>query len=129
MFDTNSDLVYEWGRLFASPWEHIVRSMAARASENGLAQTAGPRRLDWMAGPDITVRFIFVDDPSDFDAVRQIYTEESNASIPACFVIVRQPDESDTRGEIIFDIFRLSPKSYLWHFHRVYTRPAGEGAT
>jgi hypothetical protein len=34
---------------------------------------------------------------------------------------------SDTRGDIIFDIFRLSPQSYLWHFNRVYTRPEQKG--
>jgi hypothetical protein len=28
-----------------------------------------------------------------------------------------------TRGDVIFDIFRLSPQSYLWHFNRVYTPP------
>jgi len=32
-------------------------------------------------------------------------------------------DPSDSRGDIIFDIFRLNAQSLLWHFNRVYTRP------
>jgi len=31
--------------------------------------------------------------------------------------------QEDRNGSLIFDIFRMSPHSYLWHFNRVYTRP------
>ncbi len=102
--------------------------MADRAAAGGLTQEVRGRSLSWLAGEETAVRFVFVEDPSEFDAIRRIYEDESNARVPACFVIVKQPDESDTRGEIIFDIFRLSPKSYLWHFHRVYTPPAASSA-
>jgi len=37
-----------------------------------------------------------------------------------------QQDPSDTRGDVIFDIFRMSPHSYLWHFNRVHTQPEQE---
>jgi len=118
---------YAWGTLFASPWAELARAMASRAEERGLVQEAGDHRLDWKSADQPRVRFLFIDDPSDFETVRRIYTDESNARVPDCFVIVRQPDESETRGEVVFDIFRLSPKSYLWHFHRVYTPPEPEG--
>ena len=120
----DESLAYEWGTLFASPWDDIVRAMGDRAADGGLSQQVRGRSLDWLSENETAVRFIFVDDPSDFSAIRQIYDDESNSLVPACFVIVRQPDETDTRGDVIFDIFRLSPKSYLWHFHRVYTPPA-----
>lgn len=123
--DTGTEpLKYDWGRLFASPWPDRVAGMAERAEAEGLAQTVAGRTLTWTADGDAVVRYIFVDDPSDFAAIRAIYTDESNARVPVCFVIVRQPDESDDRGDVIFDIFRLSPRSYLWHFDRVYTPPA-----
>lgn len=35
--DTES-LKYEWGRLFASPWDAVVDGMAERARADGLAQ-------------------------------------------------------------------------------------------
>ncbi len=116
-------LKFEWGQLFASPWEAVVDGMAQRARAEGLAQEVDGRMLTWMAGDAPAVRYIFIDDPSDFGAVRAVYTDASNARVPVCFVVVRQPDESDDRGGVIFDIFRLSPKSYLWHFNRVYTPP------
>ncbi len=116
---------YEWGLLFASPWEEIVEAMASRAAEAGMTQETREGQLSWSRGAETAVRFLFVDDPSDFSAIRRIYEDDSNSRIPVCFIVVRQPDESDTRGDVIFDIFRLSPKSYLWHFHRVFTPPGG----
>ena len=68
-------------------------------------------------------RSVFVNDPSDIDAVRRIYNDEANVLAPVCFIVARQLDPTDDRGDIIFDIFRLSPESYLWHFNRVYTPP------
>jgi hypothetical protein len=114
---------YQWGLIFASPWDDIVKEMSRRAANNGLTQEASERILTWMREGHPAVRYIFVDDPSDFDAIRRIYTDDTNARIPLAFVIVKQPDESETRGETVFDIFRLSPKSYLWHFFRVFTPP------
>jgi hypothetical protein len=116
-------LKYEWGRLFASPWEAVVDGMDQRAGADGLTQEVDGWTLTWMAGDAPVVRYVFIDDPSDFGAVRAVYTDESNARVPVCFVVVRQPDETDDRGDVIFDIFRMSPKSYLWHFNRVYTAP------
>lgn len=114
---------YEWGTLFAAPWADVVRSMASKANEGGLVQEAADHRLDWKSAGQPVVRFLFVDDPSDFGTVQRIFTDESNAQVPECFVVVKQPDESETRGDVVFDIFRMSPKSYLWHFYRVYTPP------
>jgi len=130
LFSSGDDrLNHKWGRLFASPWDDVVSEMASRAAASGLTQRESERQLSWMREGTVLVRFVFIEDPSNFDAVGRIFADESNAVIPACFVIVRQPDESETRGDIVFDIFRLSPKSYLWHFHRVYTPPTRRGAT
>jgi len=114
---------YEWGKLFASPWDEIVEGMASRAVRMGLGQKAGDRYVAWRQDGQVRVRFVFVNDPSDIDAVRRIYNDEANVLAPVCFIVVRQPDPTDDRGDIIFDIFRLSPESYLWHFNRVYTPP------
>jgi hypothetical protein len=54
--------------------------------------------------------------------------DDANISAPVCFIVVRQPDPTDDRGDILFDIFRLSPQSYLWHFNRVYTPPRAGGS-
>ena len=114
---------YEWAKLFASPWEELVQGMAAKADAVGLSQEAGEHHLTWTSGGRITAKFVFVDDPSDLTAIRRVFTDEYTPRVPACFVVVRQPDTGDTRGDVIFDIFKLSPRSYLAHENRVYTPP------
>lgn len=114
---------YAWGKMFASPWPDLVRQMNSKAAEAGCTQEPGDGCLVWKREQTPQVKYVFVDDPSDIEAIRNVFDDESNVRVPVCFIVVRQPDESDTRGDIIFDIFRLSPKSYLWHFYRVYTPP------
>jgi hypothetical protein len=114
---------YEWGKLFASPWEDLVRGMSARASQLGLAQVIDGRDLLWVSGTAKKVKYCFVQDPSDIESIRRIYNDDANTAVPVCFIVVRQQDPSETRGDIVFDIFRMSPESYLWHFYRVYTPP------
>jgi hypothetical protein len=114
---------YEWGNLFASPWDELVNGMGARAAQMGLTQDLEGGDLVWRKGSDVRIKYCFVPDPTDIANVRRIFNDESNVAIPACFIIVRQPDDSETRGDIVFDIFRMSRESYLWHFYRVYTPP------
>lgn len=114
---------YEWGNLFASSWAHIVREMGAKVAEDGLVQESGDHWLVWNRDGAPQIRYIFVNDPSDIDAIRRIYNDEATIAAPVSFVVVRQADPNETRGDVIFDIFRLSPQSYLWHFYRVYTPP------
>jgi hypothetical protein len=114
---------YEWAKIFNSPWEALVDSMSQRAKAMGLSQEEKHSTLIWLKDANEQCRWLFVNDPSDIQAIRQVFNSEDNVKSPACFVVVRQPDPSDERGNIIFDIFRLNPQSYLWHFNRVYTPP------
>ena len=114
---------YEWGKLFAAPWDELVDGMSARASTMGLAQEVKDESILWLSGNQIRAKFCFLPDPSDIEAVRRIFSDEENIAAPVCFIVVKQPDASEERGDVIFDIFRMSPESYLWHFHRVYTPP------
>ena len=117
---------YQWGELFTSDWNALQDGMSARASATGLSQEERDGVLVWKKGPNEECRWVFVENPSDLESIRAIYSDDENTRSPCCFVVVRQPDPSDTRGDVIFDIFRLTPQSYLWHFNRVYTRPRSE---
>jgi hypothetical protein len=97
--------------------------MAAKAAAVGAEQEVGDEVLVWRRDGVVQVRFVFVDDPSDMSAIRAVYNDDANVASPASFIIVKQPDPTDDRGAVIFDIFMMSPRSYLWHFHRVFTRP------
>jgi hypothetical protein len=114
-------LCYEWGTLFASGWDEIVEQMNAKAEEAGLVQESGDDYLVWSKDGTPQVRYVFVNDPSDIGAIRRVYNDDANLRARVCFIVVRQPDPSDDRGDIIFDIFRLNHQSYLWHFNRVFT--------
>ena len=117
------EVCYEWGELFVSPWPTIVDGMGAKAAELGFEQEAADSVLVWRLMGEVKVRFLFVDDPSDIEAIRSIYNDDANVAARSSFVIVKQPDPTDDRGDIIFDIFLMSARSYLWHFNRVFTRP------
>lgn len=116
---------YGWGELFTRDRDALASGMAARAEAMGLTQEERDGTLIWNKGAKEECRWVFVQDPSDVESVRAVYSSDENVGSPSCFVVVKQPDPSDTRGDVIFDIFRLSPRSYLWHFNRVYTRPGG----
>jgi hypothetical protein len=118
---------YRWGELFISDWGSLVSGMSARANTMGLIQEERDGILIWRKGADEQCRWVFVEDPSDLETVRAVYSSDENTNSPSCFVVVRQRDPSDSRGDVIFDIFGLSPESYLWHFNRVYTPPKKSG--
>jgi hypothetical protein len=117
---------YAWGELFIRDRDDREAGMSHRAAAMGLTQRATEETLVWHRGSQEECRWVFINDPSDLEQIRAVYNSAHNTRSPCCFVVVKQPDASDTRGDTIFDIFRLNPTSYLWHFHRVYTRPAGQ---
>lgn len=112
---------YEWGNLFASPWTDLLDGMQSRAAEMDLIQHDDGDQVLWTSGNDIRFKFCFVQDPANIEAIRKIFNDDANTKIPVCFIVVKQPDPSDDSGDIIFDIFRMSEQSYLWHFYRVFT--------
>jgi len=118
-----ADACYEWGTLFAAPSAERAQAMAAKAAATGLTQESGPAWLTWMRAGEVVAKFWFVDDPTAFDQVRRVFTEGDTVRVPESFVVVRQPDARDTRGALVFDIFKLSARSYLTRENRVYTPP------
>ena len=119
---------HAWAELFDLPQVERADAMAARAQAVGLAQDDRKACLVWRDGGDENCRWAFVDDPTDISQVRAVYADDDCARSPACYVVVRQPNVSPagtpygTRGDTIFDIFRISAESSLWHHNRVYTR-------
>lgn len=114
---------FRWGELFARKWKALSEGMAGRAKAMGLTQETRDNVLVWHRDSLEECRWVFVNDPSDIVEVRAIYNSDENVRSPACYVVVKQRDPSETRGDVIFDIFRLNSQSLLWHFYRVYTRP------
>jgi hypothetical protein len=128
--DMSEQICLAWGDLFDSSWGQLCEGMSAKAKELGLVQAEDRPCLIWKAKEQEKCRWVFISDPSNIESIRDVFNSEAAAASPACYVVVRQvqlsPDGEryDPRGEVIFDIFRLSPESYLWHHHRVYTAQA-----
>ena len=114
---------YKWGELFNKDWDSVQTGMVERANILGFTQEVKNQIIIWNNKKEEQCRWIFVDDPSDIEIIRSIYSNDDNITSPACFVVVKQPDPGEDRGDIIFDIFRLNAQSYLWHFIRVFTKP------
>jgi hypothetical protein len=114
---------YEWGKIFDADWDELTRRMGERASILGFTQEVMNEEILWHGEESPEIKFCFIGDPSDIESVRRIFNNQQNASLPTCFIVVKQPDPSETRGDVIFDIFRMNAESYLWHFNRVYTPP------
>lgn len=118
---------YVWGELFDSSWEEVVLGMSTRAAEIGLLQEERWPVLVWRDDTQERARWVFVNDPSEIEQICNVFNDEENANSPTCFVVVRQHDPSDVRGDTIFDIFRMNSTSYLYHHNRVYTKPVDAG--
>jgi hypothetical protein len=114
---------YKWGELFNREWKSMVKGMAERAEILGLVQKEIKGILIWEKDKTEQCRWVYLEDPSNAESIRDFFANDQNIKSPTCFIVVRQPDPSDDRGEIIFDIFRLNRQSYLWHFNHVFTKP------
>jgi len=119
---------FAWGEIFASDRATMIERMSERATVLGMTLDARADALVWSRDGVENCRWVFIDNPSDIKQVRAIYDNDENVGSPRCFVVVTQPDESETRGDIVFDIFEMSERSYLSHFNRVYTCPREAGA-
>ncbi len=94
----DEEACYRWGELFASPWPELVEGMRARSAEMGLEQEAGENWINWTRGGTIRARFTFVDDPSDIEAIRNVYNDPANTAVPTCFVSCGSPIPASPGG-------------------------------
>ena len=110
---------YRWGRVFASPLPVVVDAFAPYAEKAGCIQEVALQRIFWVdENRHLVAMFCLVPEPSDLDSVCEIFAEVAERSPRVTFVIVHQ--KADGTGN--YDIFRLSPASYLEHHNRVFHR-------
>ncbi len=119
---------YAWGHLFNASWQVTTAGMSEKAVGFGLVQEDRKPYLIWKRDGRENCRWAFVKDPSEIKTVQALYNDPDNAETPACYIVVKQPDETDDRGDVIFDIFQMTPKSYLQHHNRVYRRRSSKRA-
>jgi hypothetical protein len=109
----------KWGRIFALPLPRIADALAPLAEQHSCRQQVKADHILWLDKSKRPVAmFCFITDPSELAQVKRVYNRIAKLSPRVTFAIVHQ--RSDGIG--VYDIFRLSERSYLEHHNRVYNR-------
>jgi hypothetical protein len=110
---------HKWGRIFASPIPCIADALAPLAERHRCRQQVKTDHILWLGkSKKPEAMFCFITNPSDLVQVKRVYNRIAKISPRVTFAIVHQ--RSDGVG--VYDIFRMSERSYLEHHNRVYNR-------
>ncbi len=106
-----------WGKIFSSSLPEIAKALTPYAAKAECTQKIRKTTVDWFDGNGaLQAMFCIVPEPSDLKAIRSIYNRIAKFSPEYTYVIVHQ--KPDGIGN--YDIFCLTPESYLNHCNRVY---------
>jgi len=113
----------EWAALLAGPVAEVIDRLGVLATEHDCTQAVDEGAVVWIDGDGRTqVQFFLLPSPGDIDAHIAIYERIRATGCPVSFVFV-ECDEFR-----VYDIFRLSARSYLEHHNQargiVRARPA-----
>ena len=102
-----------WARLLSGPRTRAVAQVATLARDNHLGQSLEDGLLVWR-DPDgaVAAMFCLLPDPADIDAFIQVYRQIKEQACPVTLVFVA------CRREGLYDIFRLSARSFLEHHNQ-----------
>jgi len=112
----------EWAGIVALPAAEFAARVAAKASAFGLRQESRKSTLCWL-GPagNLELMLFRVPDPGNLAAVRDVYDQLAENNCPLAYVFVNQRGD----GVNTWDVFHLSPISYLAHCNRLSGPGAG----
>lgn len=102
-----------WAKLLAGPVEDVFEQLNTLAAQHDCTQTVEDGTVRW-AGADgqLQAMFFLLPEPADIEAVIGIYERVRQSRCPVSFVFVA----CDRSG--LYDIFRLSERSYLEHHNQ-----------
>ncbi|UCD49369.1 MAG: hypothetical protein JSW27_17780 [Phycisphaerales bacterium] len=118
----------QWAELLAGPAAAVIDHLAALAAQHGCVQAASDHAAHW-ANPQghVEAQFFLLPDPGDIDAYIAIYERIRATGCPVSFVFVERDEFR------VYDIFRLSARSYLEHHNQargtVRAKPAESSET
>jgi len=106
-----------WVKLLEGPQEKVDRQLEVFARERDCRQEADGNIVRWLNQEGQTeALFFLLPDPSDIDAFVTIYKEIKEHLCPVSFVFLKCEEPG------LYDIFRLSGRSYLEHHNQAKKR-------
>lgn len=103
----------QWVQLLTGPLEGVAAALTALATEHSCTQTVSDRLVQWTnAEGGLEAQFFVLADAPQIEAVIGIYRQIRDTRCPVSFVFT----PADRPG--LFDIFRLSARSYLEHHNQ-----------
>jgi hypothetical protein len=104
-----------WAEIVALPEQEYLTALEVEGRKLGLTQDAFPGGVAWSNERSELVLLFRILDPTKLEAVRDIYDSIAKRGTQLAYVFVHQlPD-----GEGTWDIFHMSPLTYLAHCNRI----------
>ncbi|MFH1842587.1 MAG: hypothetical protein ABIF77_05225 [bacterium] len=112
----------DFGAILRDAIDEAPAYLAAAAQPNGLRQQVTENEIQWLDGDDgLKGLFYIIPDPRDLTAVTRVFQRTRETRCPLTYVFVAQKQPST------FDIFRLSARSFLEHYHQAKPGPCDCG--
>ncbi|MHC4520430.1 MAG: hypothetical protein ACYTAS_17725, partial [Planctomycetota bacterium] len=106
-----------WADLLAGPVDGLIDQLAVLAAVHDCTQTVGDYMTQWAdAEGHLQAQFFILPDPEEIDAYVCMYQQIRESGCPVSFVLVK------TDQPRVYDIFRLSARSYLEHHNQLKAR-------
>jgi len=103
----------EWAALLSGPVEGVVEQLGVLAAQHDCSQTVDEGVVQWADGAGgVQAQFFILPEPGEIDAYVAIYRRIRETGCPVSFVFVRCDEFR------VFDVFRLSARSYLEHHNQ-----------
>ncbi|MBN1510145.1 MAG: hypothetical protein JW955_25080 [Sedimentisphaerales bacterium] len=107
----------EWAELLAGPIERVTDQLGALAASHGCTQTVSDHVVQWLnAEGQPETQFFVLPDPEEIGAYVSMYRQIRQTHCPISFVFIKGDEPR------LYDIFRLSARSYLEHHNQLRGR-------
>jgi hypothetical protein len=106
-----------WAELLAGPVDRIANQLSVLAAKHECIQTIKDRTARWFAATGrLEAQFFVLPDPEEIDAYISMYRQIQERPCPVSFVFAKSNEPR------LYDIFRLSARSYLEHHNQIKGR-------
>ncbi|MBN1506656.1 MAG: hypothetical protein JW955_07410 [Sedimentisphaerales bacterium] len=103
----------EWAELLDGPVDPVINQLDSLAAGHACVQTVSDSLVQWANGDgQIEAQFFILPEPGEIDALVRMYQQIRESHCPVSFVFVKRDEFR------VYDIFRLSARSYLEHHNQ-----------